>query len=66
MMETETYQGWTITTRAEENMCANYSFTVTDPAGRAHHVKMGGDNRQRARERAREMIDMELALRAEE
>lgn len=58
----EQYKGWTITVKADKNMCANYSFDITDPEGRSQHVAMGGDNTVRAVERAREMIDMELAL----
>lgn len=59
---TDTYKGWTISVTAEANMCANFSFAITSPSGDCQHVAMGGDNEQRARERAREMIDMELAL----
>jgi hypothetical protein len=63
---TKTYKGWTVSVRAEKNMCANFSFDITDPSGRAQHVAMGGDSEQRARERAKEMIDMELAMITEE
>lgn len=62
---TDSYNGWTISVTAEKNMCANFSFDITDPAGRRQHVAMGGDNEQRAMERAREMIDMELAMTEE-
>ena len=58
----ETYKGWTITVKAEANMCANFSFDITNPDGQSQHVAMGGDNSSRALERAREMIDLELAL----
>lgn len=58
----DTYKGWTISVKAEKNMCADFSFDITDPSGRSQHVAMGGDNQQRAMERAREMIDMELAI----
>jgi hypothetical protein len=34
-------------------------------SGHSQHVAMGGDNRQRALERAKEMIDMELAMMSE-
>ncbi|WP_153305916.1 hypothetical protein [Desulfogranum mediterraneum] len=37
-------------------------FDITDPDGHCQHVSMGGDSEQRALERAREMIDLELAL----
>lgn len=46
-------------------MCANFSFDITDPAGRSQHVAMGGDDSRRALERAREMIDLELAFAEE-
>lgn len=63
--KSEQYKGWTITVKAEKNMCAKYSFDITDPNGRSQHVSMGGENRGRAVERAREMIDMELAFAEE-
>lgn len=63
---TDTYKGWTLAVTAEKNMCANFSFDITDPSGRSQHIAMGGDSEQRARERAREMIDMELAMATEE
>lgn len=62
---TEPYRGWTITVKAENNMCANFSFDITSPEGQRQHVAMGGDNSLRALERAREMIDMELAFSEE-
>ena len=58
----DTYNGWTIAVNPEKNMCSNFSFDITDPSGRDKHVSMGGDNEKRAFERAREMIDMEIAL----
>lgn len=63
---TDTYKGWSISVKAEKNMCANFSFDITDPAGRSQHIAMGGDSEQRAKERAQEMIDMELAMISEE
>jgi len=63
---TDIYKGWTLSVTAEKNMCANFSFDITDPAGHSQHVVMGGDSEQRAMERAREMIDMELAMITEE
>lgn len=60
------YRGWTISVVAENNMCAHFSFSITDPAGRTQHVKMGGDSEQRACERAREMIDLEISILGEE
>ncbi len=59
---TENYKGWTITVKSEKNMCANFSFDITDSEGNTQHVAMGGDNHERAVARAREMIDMEMAL----
>lgn len=59
------YKGWTITVKAGKNMCANYSFDIIDPDGRSQHVAMGGENSGRAVQRAREMIDMELAFAEE-
>jgi len=62
----DAYRGWNITVTAEQNMCANFSFAITDPTGRSQNVPMGGDNEQRALERAREMIDMEVEFAAED
>lgn len=59
---TDLYKGWTISVNAEKNLCASFSFDITSPSGHRQHVAMGGDNRDRAVERAREMIEMELAL----
>lgn len=63
---TDIYQGWVISVKAEKNMCAKFSFDITSPSGYTQHVAMGGENEQRAIERAREMIDMEIALLEEE
>jgi len=59
------YRGWNIAVKAEKNMCANFSFEITNPAGRKQNVPLGGDNEQRALERAREMIDMEMEFTQE-
>jgi len=59
---TDTYKGWTISITPGQNLCAKYSFDITDPTGRSQHVKMGGENQARALERAREMIDMEISF----
>ncbi len=56
------YKGWTTLITAADNKCAHFSFGITSPAGYTQHVPMGGINDQRAMERAREMIDMEIAL----
>jgi len=58
----DAYKGWTISVAAEKNMCSSFSFDITSPSGHSQHVAMGGDNTQRAVERAKEMIDMEFAL----
>lgn len=65
-LTTETYKGWTVSVMAGKNMCSNFSFDITSPSGHCQHVAMGGDNEQRAKERAREMIDMEFALSDDE
>ena len=63
---TDIYREWTILVVAQPNKCANFSFEVTSPSGQTQHVSMGGENVQRAIERAREMIDMEIAFAEEE
>jgi hypothetical protein len=63
---TDSYKDWTISVSADSNMCSNFSFDVTDPSGRTQHVAMGGDDERRAMERAKELIDLELALGSEE
>lgn len=60
------YRGWNITVKAEEQLCSNFSFEITDPSGRSQIVTLGGDNEKRALERAREMIDMEYNIAEEE
>lgn len=62
----DTYKGWTISINAEDNQDSHFSFDIVDPSGHSQHVKMGGINEQRALERAREMIDMEIAMTEEE
>jgi len=61
-ISTESYKGWKVQVTAEQNMCANFSFDITDSEGKNQHVRMGGDNQQRAMERAKEMIDMEISF----
>lgn len=63
---TDIYKGWTISVTAEDNKCAHFSFDITSPSGYSQHVQMGGINEQRAVERAREMIDMEIAISEED
>jgi hypothetical protein len=62
----DSYRDWDITISAEHNMCSNFCFDITDPSGRTQHVSMGGDNEQSALEKAREMIEMEIALSNED
>jgi hypothetical protein len=59
---TDAYNGWTIQVNPESNMCSNFTFDIVDSSGHEKHVSMGGDNEKRALERAKEMIDMEIAL----
>lgn len=56
----ETYRDWTISISAKQKHCSNFSFTITDQTGQSQYVAMGGDNEQRALERARERIDLEI------
>lgn len=63
---TDIYRGWSISVEAGHQLCAKFSFTVTSPSGYSQHVAIGGENRERAVERARELIDMEIALTEEE
>ncbi len=62
---TDTYKKWTITVTPESKLCSHFSFTVTSPSGYKQHVSMGGDNENRAFERAKEMIDMEIEFNRE-
>ena len=60
------YKGWTISVTAVDNQCSHFSFDITSPSGYSQNVPMGGITEQRAIERAREMIDMEIALADED
>lgn len=60
------YRGWNITVEGEGKMCSNFGFSITDPSGKTQNVSMGGENKQRALHRAREMVDMEVDFAAEE
>ena len=60
------YQGWRIDIQPCQQFCASYSFAITSPAGRRQEVPLGGENAGRALERAREMIDLEMALEADQ
>ncbi|MGD9948291.1 MAG: hypothetical protein AB7U29_07395 [Desulfobulbus sp.] len=56
-----TYKGWNIRVHSCEFVCGYYSFDLTDPCGKTSHVRLGGDSRERAMERAMEMINLEMA-----
>lgn len=59
---TDIYKGWTISVSAKDNQCSHFCFDITSSSGYSQHVSMGGITEQRAIERAREMIDMEIAM----
>ena len=59
---TDIYKDWMIKVTAAENQCSSYSFEIESPSGQTQYVAMGGITEQRAKERAREMIDMEISL----
>jgi len=63
---TDSYKGWTISVMAKDDQCSHFSFDITSPSGYTQHVPMGGIKEQRAIERAREMIDMEISLEGED
>lgn len=65
-IQKDTYKGWSFSVTPESNMCSKFSFNITDPAGHTQHIAMGGDSAQRAMERAKEMIDSELAMADQE
>jgi hypothetical protein len=59
----DTYNGWDIRVENKNNMCSNFSFEIIDSTGRKQQVALGGDSEQRALERAREMIDLEIEFK---
>lgn len=59
---TDIYKGWVISVTAIDNQCSHYSFDITSPSGYKQHVSMGGITKARAIERARDMINLEIAL----
>ncbi len=63
---TDIYKDWTISVVAKDDQCSHYSFDITNPNGYTQHVSMGGITEERAKERAREMIDNEIAFADEE
>ncbi len=63
---TDIYKGWSIAVTAKDKQCSQFSFDITSPTGYSQHIPSGGITEQRAIERAREMIDMEIALADED
>lgn len=63
---TDIYKGWTISVTAKDDQCSHYSFDITSPSGYTQNVPMGGITEERAIERAKEMIDNEIAFADEE
>ena len=61
-LNSTTYKGWNITVNECKEMCSGFSFDIIDPCGKTSHVRLGGDSRKRAMERAMEMIDLEMAF----
>ena len=61
-ISTESYREWTISVFKKDRLCSRFAFDICDPSGQKQHVSMGGENVDRALARAREMIDMEIAL----
>ncbi len=57
---TDIYKGWSISVVAKDKQCSHFCFDITNSSGYSQHVPMGGITEQRAIERAREMIDMEI------
>lgn len=58
----EQYKNWTIKLYNEEHLCSAFSFDIISPEGAVQHVSMGGKTADVARSRAKEMVDMEIAL----
>lgn len=65
-LTSEIYRGWKVIITPAENLCANFSFDIISPSGDSRHVAMGGHSVLRALERAKEMIDMEIAVAGDE
>ena len=60
------YKGWKISVTAKDEKCSHFSFDITSPTGTTQSVFMGGITAERAIERAREMIDNEIAFADED
>ena len=61
-LNSSSYKGWNINVVECKEKCSNFSFDITSPCGKTSHVRLGGDSRVRAVERAMEMIDLEMAF----
>lgn len=60
------YKGWTIRLTPEGEMCSAFAMVLLNADGEeVKHVKTAGATEERAIERGKEMIDMEIALAAE-
>jgi hypothetical protein len=60
------YKGWKISVTAKDEKCSHFSFDITSPSGHTQSVFMGGITEERARERARDMIDMAISFTDED
>ena len=60
------YKNWKISVTAKDEKCSHFSFDITSPSGHTQSVFMGGITAERAIERAREMIDNEIAFANDE
>ena len=60
------YKGWKISVTAKDEKCSHFSFDITSPSGTTQSVFMGGITAERAIERAKEMIDTEIAFANED
>ncbi|WP_027369802.1 hypothetical protein [Desulfovermiculus halophilus] len=61
MSEQTTYKGYTIELKEHQDKCSNYAFTISDPQGREiKNVPLGGEDKDSALGKAKEMIDFEL------
>ena len=61
-LNSTTYKGWNISISECTELCSKFSFDITNPCGKTNRVRLGGDTRTRAMERAIEMIDIEMSF----
>ncbi len=63
----ETYRGWNISVTAKQELCAHFSFDITNRSIRATFKtsRWAAIMNKRALERAREMVDMEIDFAGE-